>query len=135
MSEQSPHGQSERLGEQSGERAAAGWGKQFVKFSFYRVADAVRQGPEEGRLELFYRKDPAMMAVEIETEPVFRRVNERSLFEKSIDSSGGRTYDVTPDGKFVVIKQGYGVRSADTEVIGVDNWFEELKRRAPVEKN
>ena len=48
MSAQSPHGHGEQLGDQ----ARAGWGKQFVKFSFYRVADAVRQGPDEGRLEL-----------------------------------------------------------------------------------
>lgn len=37
---------------QTGAPAQAGWGKQFVKFSFYRVADAVRQGPQEARLEL-----------------------------------------------------------------------------------
>ena len=87
---------------------------------------------EQGRLDLFYQNDAAMMAVEIETEPAFRRVNERLLFEKFIYFSLGRTYDVTPDGKFVVIKQGYEARSADTEVIVVENWFEELKRRAPV---
>ena len=36
----------------SGASAQRGWGKQFVKFSFYRVADEVRRGSDEERLRI-----------------------------------------------------------------------------------
>ena len=36
------------------------------------------------------------------------------------------------DGKFVVIKETAGASEANTELIVVENWFEELNRRVPV---
>ena len=40
----------------------------------------------------------------------------------------GRTYDVSPDGKFLMVKEGGG----SATFVVVENWFEELKARVPV---
>src|SRR4029453_3390281 len=47
---------------------------------------------------------------------------------------GGRTYDVSPDGKrFLMIKEigGMDKPTPSARLILVQNWFEELKRRVP----
>lgn len=47
---------------------------------------------------------------------------------------GGRPYDVTPDGRFVIIRSGQTETGGGTasNMIVVLNWFEELKRLVPV---
>ena len=47
----------------------------------------------------------------------------------------GRTYDVSPDGRFLMIKEIGGVDEPTTSarLILVQNWFEELKRRVPTQ--
>lgn len=47
----------------------------------------------------------------------------------------GRTYDVSPDGRrFLMIKQGDSGSQTSTppQIVVVQNWFEELRRLAPV---
>ena len=44
---------------------------------------------------------------------------------------GGPNYDVSPDGeRFLMIKDVEN-RSASTQIVIVENWFEELNRLAP----
>jgi hypothetical protein len=43
----------------------------------------------------------------------------------------GRTYDVAADGRFLVVKR-LGQDVAPTQVMLVKNWFEELRRLAPM---
>jgi serine/threonine-protein kinase len=45
----------------------------------------------------------------------------------------GRTYDVAPDGRFLMIKPAGTSQEAATNVIVVQNWTEELKRLVPVD--
>ncbi len=41
-------------------------------------------------------------------------------------------YDITPDGeRFLMIKEG-GAAGAPSQIIVVENWFEELRQRVPV---
>jgi hypothetical protein len=45
---------------------------------------------------------------------------------------GGRTYDVTQDGRrFLMLKQEPGAHAPAPSVVVVLNWFEELKRAVP----
>ena len=44
--------------------------------------------------------------------------------------SGPRNYDVAPDGRFLVIKEGSNEGAAEPIVV-VQNWVEELKRLVP----
>jgi len=88
------------------------------------------------RKELFYNwyKNThwILYSVKIETEPIFKASEPELLFKKEeyILFDLGRNYDIHPSGKhFVVIKRG---KPEPYRMIVVLNWFEELKRLAPV---
>ena len=83
-------------------------------------------GPE-GR-ELFYLEGDKMMAVKIETEPRFRFQPPELLFEGDYYHANP-SYDIGPDGRFLMIKLTEEPRSQINVVL---NWFEELKRLVPV---
>lgn len=86
--------------------------------------------------ELFYRNGEALMAVSVQTDPSFTIGNPQALFEGRQylgEGQGGRSYDVSPsDGRFLMIKEIEDT-SAVSRIIVVQNWFEELKRLAPIE--
>ena len=79
------------------------------------------------------------MAVTIETEPTFRRGRAVRLFET--DEYGtpatvgtNRRMDVSPDGtRFLMFKKATGADGSarEPEIILVQNWFDELRRRVP----
>jgi hypothetical protein len=75
------------------------------------------------------------MAVPVQTDPGFAAGNPAVLFEGSYATpQGGRTYDVSPDGRrFVMIKEGAATGDAAPrpQIILVQNWHEELKRLVP----
>ncbi len=74
------------------------------------------------------------MAVDITAQSAFSPGKPRLLFEGRYwqSSNLGAQYDVTNDGQqFVMISQG-DQQSAVTQLIVVQNWFEELKERVPV---
>jgi serine/threonine-protein kinase len=83
--------------------------------------------------ELFYRNQDLMMAVTITSEEPFRASRPQPLFEASYDDAGvaSRGYDITPDGQSFIVVRSERV-SVATQVHVILNWFEELKRRAPV---
>jgi Tol biopolymer transport system component len=92
--------------------------------------------------ELFYRNGDKMMAVDIQTAPAFRAGAPQLLFEGhyfegrlfSYDQYGA-SYDVAPDGKrFLMLKPAAGQNAQSGQLHVVVNWFEELRRRVPVEK-
>ncbi|MEE8094154.1 MAG: protein kinase, partial [Gammaproteobacteria bacterium] len=85
----------------------------------------------DGR-ELFYRNGEAVITVPIQTDPSFTVGNPEVMFEGDyIIEQGGPNYDVSPDGeRFLMIKQIEDA-SATSQIIVVQNWFEELKRLAP----
>jgi dipeptidyl aminopeptidase/acylaminoacyl peptidase len=57
----------------------------------------------------------------------------KRLFEGSFmpASPNSRPFDVTPDGRFILIKSPNVDRNASATVVVVQNWFEELKRLVP----
>jgi serine/threonine-protein kinase len=94
--------------------------------------------------ELFYRSVDATMAVEVETEPTFKRGNPKILFRgahwsAAIQKITLTAWDIHPDGKrFLMIKPPGSAAAAPTATVPrpkiniVVNWFEELKQRVPV---
>jgi hypothetical protein len=85
--------------------------------------------------ELFFRSGKRMMAVDVTMQPTFSAGKPRMLFEGSYGRSEfplvGMAYDASPDGqRFLMIKQTEG-ETATTQIVVVQNWFEELKRRVP----
>ena len=84
-----------------------------------------RWSPKGG--ELFYLRGSTMMAVSVELEPTFRVGRPRPLFEGRY----AEYYDITPDGKhFVMLTEE---QAELTEMNVVLNWFEELRRRVPID--
>jgi len=88
-----------------------------------------RNGPE-----LFYRNGEAVIAVPFQTDPSFAVGNPEVLFEGDYHlAAGGPNYDVSRDSeRFLMIKRIEDA-SALPQIIIVENWFEELKRLAPIE--
>ena len=78
------------------------------------------------------------MVVTIETEPSITVGAPEVLFEYIYWSSftGGRRYDLSPDGeRFLMIKPRAPTddTGTQTQIVVVENWFEELQRLVPVD--
>jgi eukaryotic-like serine/threonine-protein kinase len=88
--------------------------------------------------ELFYRSGNKMMVVEVATQPSFTAGKPKMLFQGDyLSVAPGLTntaYDVSADGqRFLMVKET-GRAVSSTQINVVQNWFEELKRRAPASK-
>jgi Tol biopolymer transport system component len=87
--------------------------------------------------ELFYVQPGAsgsrtLMSVRIRTAPAFLAGTPETLFENGgLQSNWGRSYDVAPDGRFLLMLRKEQ-STAPAQMILVQNWFEELKRLVPV---
>jgi hypothetical protein len=94
----------------------------------------------DGR-ELYYVQDASadgslkirMMAVPITTTPTFAAGAPRMRFEGPFRIDGPfRAYDVTPDGqRFLLVREIAQPPARLSQMVLVQNWFEELKREAP----
>ena len=81
--------------------------------------------------ELFYRCGYKMIAGTIETKPEFRVTRYEVLFEAPYLCRVNRIdYDVAPDGRFLMIQDSQEPTPVSVNV--VLNWFEQLKRLAPI---
>jgi serine/threonine-protein kinase len=89
--------------------------------------------------ELFYTEAgnggiERMMAVDVTIGDTFRAGRPRQMFEADFGVTiPNRSYDVTRDAtRFIVILRDDAKPAAPiTEIVLVQNWFEELKRLAP----
>jgi len=83
--------------------------------------------------ELFYREGTKMMSVSIDYEPRFSVGIPELLFDGLDEADcSGRNYDISVDGqRFLVIKT-VDSTEASIDMIVVLNWFQELRRLAPV---
>ena len=87
--------------------------------------------------QLFYRKQDQVWAVDVQTDSGFSISNRRMLFARPDYELGGpiRSYDLSLDGqRFLVVKKEQRKPTPVTEMILVQNWFEELKRLVPAGK-
>jgi len=86
--------------------------------------------------ELFYRSGEKMMAADIAMQPSFSAGKPKMLFQGPYLPSAITYpyYDVSPDGqRFLMIKLDEQT-SALTQIVVVQNWFEELKQKVPTGK-
>ena len=87
-----------------------------------------------GGRELFYIQGGTLKSVAVETGSGFHWADPVSLLDTRLfESSAGRRYDISPDGKrFLFMKQLHNEeRSSTGDIVVVTNWFEELKRLLP----
>jgi len=91
---------------------------------------------KDGR-KLYYRKDAEVWAVDVRIEETFSCGIPVRLFEQRGLAGGEPTrgWDLWPDGKsFLMVKLDERKPQPVTEMILVQNWFEELKRLVPTGK-
>jgi eukaryotic-like serine/threonine-protein kinase len=84
--------------------------------------------------QLFYRSQDQVWVVDIQTNEGFKASKPRLLFEKPGYAVGVpiRCYDLSLDGKsFLMVKLEQRRIPPVTEMLLVQNWFEELKRMVP----
>jgi serine/threonine-protein kinase len=103
----------------------------------------------DGR-KLYYRRENSIIAVDVETEPIFNPGNEEILFEGNYLTLNPNTmvrrvpWDVHPDGnKFLMMKEQRRIvdeslaeeseQAGPRKIMIVTNWIEELKERVPVD--
>jgi serine/threonine-protein kinase len=75
-----------------------------------------------------------LMSVSVETTPAFRAGTPETLFESAdLRCAWGRCYDVAPDGRrfLMTLDKAAAKNLPPTQMIFVQNWFEELKRLVP----
>ena len=73
-----------------------------------------------------------MMAVRVDAGQTFRPGTPEKLFSGPYFTGlVGMTYDVSQDGRFLMIKNSTATLSTPQRILVVDNWFEELKQRVP----
>ena len=84
--------------------------------------------------QLFYRQEDQMWVVDVRTDGELDPRKPRLLFEKPGYGSAFpmRCYDLSLDGqRFLMVKEEKRKSTPVTEMILVQNWFEELKRLVP----
>ena len=82
--------------------------------------------------ELFYLQGTRMMRVTVNTEPTFRFDTPEFLFESPyLLMDQPPSYDVAPDGRFLMIKPNEGEPDSALRITVVQNWFEELQNLVP----
>ncbi len=84
--------------------------------------------------ELFYRHGDKVMVVRVISDPELKLSRPEVLFESNHRMGGnyGHEYDISPDGQRFLMVQESAERK--NKLVVVQNWFEELKRLAPPEK-
>jgi len=83
--------------------------------------------------KLYYRDGDRMMVVEVSAGRTFTQAQPRLLFESPsyLATTPTRAYDVTPDGRFLMVTRAQQAPQPATRINVVLNWFEELRERVP----
>jgi dipeptidyl aminopeptidase/acylaminoacyl peptidase len=95
--------------------------------------------------DLFFVNRSSVMAVTVQLTPTFSADNPTKLFDapsvlldgRFIATGTHRTYDVSRDGRFLMIKENAGSSEGNAppaSMIVVQNWFEELKAKVAAAK-
>jgi Tol biopolymer transport system component len=82
--------------------------------------------------KLFYRNGDKWMVVSISTQPQFTPGTPQVLFEGPFNNVPYLSYDVAPDGRFLVFQPEHD-DSKVRELHVVTNWFDELKHLVPAD--
>ena len=83
--------------------------------------------------EIFYQSENRIIAVKCEANPTFKVVSSKPLFENTGTYYLYWGFDVTPDGSRFLVEKPTEQEQAPRQINVILNWFEELKKRVPVE--
>ena len=115
-------------------------GRDEIYLRRYQGASEKRQVSAEGGTfpvwnpdgrELFYRNGDKMMVASVEAEGELVLGNPTMLYERPFTPSYIATYSVTPDGQRFIDLEDADTEPGPTELVLVQNWFQELERLVP----
>jgi hypothetical protein len=82
--------------------------------------------------ELFYLEGTRLMGATVSPDVTFKFNTPRLLFESPYRKMvQPPSYDVAPDGRFLMIKADDGARDSTTEIMVVQNWHQHVQRLLP----
>ncbi len=83
--------------------------------------------------ELFFRQGNRFLTAEVQEGPPLSISRPKVLFEGNYERGLATRpdYDISPDGEKFVAVQSAGQSSEPKQLSVVENWLDELKRRAP----
>jgi hypothetical protein len=85
--------------------------------------------------EIFYRSSTSLVVVKVRTQPNFAVLSSSPLFNLAgyvLAGPRGVRYDVTRDGRFLILKSDSPADSGSRQdIVVVENWFDELKQLVP----
>ncbi len=76
-----------------------------------------------------------MMAVQVSTQPLFTAARPTELFvmDYEMGSTPYPNYDVSRDGRFLMVQRPAGPDATPAQINVVLNWLDELKRLVPTQ--
>ena len=82
---------------------------------------------------IYFRSDDGnrVYAIDVETADSFSYGQATLLFEGNYRGGTGSMFDVSHDGRFVLVKEPQAAPTTTLQV--VVNWFEELERLVPID--
>jgi hypothetical protein len=83
---------------------------------------------------LFFKSpDGTLMGTRVDQGAVWRNGAPQRVLMRAYHAEARRTFDISPDGRFLMIKNTASVASAEPEnrLVMIQNWHEELKRLVP----
>jgi Tol biopolymer transport system component len=109
------------------------WVMRYPDGASVRISNSGGTEPRWARdgSELFFRQGTAMMAVAVASEGDRPFGTVSKLFDRPFflgDRFNSWTYDVAADGRFLMIEPTAPTRTAEANIVVVQNWSEELKR-------
>jgi hypothetical protein len=66
-----------------------------------------------------------MMAARVSTTPAFGTTRPEELFTAPVYPASGRSYDVSMDGRFLIVKRE-GDNAPTDRIVVIENWVSEL---------
>jgi len=77
--------------------------------------------------ELFYRSGLKVLSARVVPDAGFRVEPPRMLFEGGFDGESQRAYDVSPDGRFIMMEIEPSDSTTSASIVVVLNWVEQLR--------
>lgn len=97
-----------------------------VRYQVSRVGGAEEPRWSRDGSKIYYRSGLRIMVVDVQTSPEIVLSEPRVFYEGSFVNVGGRSYDITPDGKRALVIEG--PKDTARSVRLITNWLDQVER-------
>ena len=97
-----------------------------VRYQVSRTGGAEEPRWSRDGTKIYYRSGKRIMVVDVQTSPDIVLGEPRVFYEGNFVNVGGRSYDISPDGKRALVIKGLADKASSIRII--TNWLEEVER-------